>query len=184
MNFSHPTKQELNAINMTHILANIKECPEKKYVDMPAGVEHYRLLHWLGWHHMQTLITEVGTYMGFGTLCLADNPSNSVTTYDLDFGPVKWIKMPENIIPLKSFNENGFDSNVRNADIIFVDTWHNGIMEKKLLDYLISKDWHGLLIYDDLHYNEAMREFWRSIQQEKYDLTEIGHVTGTGLVIL
>ena len=184
MKFKLPTKEELNAIDMAPILANIKECPEKKYVDMPAGVEHYRLLHWLGHQHTFAVIKEIGTYMGFGAMCLAANEDNAIHTYDLDFGPVKWINRPFNVTPVKSFVVDDFDKGVGGAEVIFVDTWHNGIMEKKLLDHLVNKDWHGLLIYDDLHYNDAMREFWRSVQQEKYDLTEIGHVTGTGLIIL
>jgi hypothetical protein len=36
---------------------------------------------------------------------------------------------------------------------------------------------------DDIHLNEAMINYWNSFTEEKYDLTNIGHWSGTGMVI-
>ena len=41
----------------------------------------------------------------------------------------------------------------------------------------------GYLMLDDIYYNDAMRNFWSSIVEEKYDISNIGHHSGTGLVI-
>jgi hypothetical protein len=36
---------------------------------------------------------------------------------------------------------------------------------------------------DDIHLNDDMKLFWNNITEEKYDLTSIGHWSGTGLVV-
>jgi len=41
----------------------------------------------------------------------------------------------------------------------------------------------GVLLLDDIHLNEPMQKFWDSLTQEKHDLTEFGHFTGTGMVL-
>lgn len=186
MKFKKPTLKELNAIDMTPILNNIKECPEKSYVNFAAGYEHYRLLHWLAGGMWGLNIIELGCYMGFGTLCLAQNDNNVVTTYDIDFAPVKWHIKPNNVLQetVPPADTNFFPTEIANANLIFIDTWHNGIMEKNILEYLTSLKWSGILIYDDIFYNDAMIEFWRGVTQDKHDLTDIGHATGTGLIIL
>jgi hypothetical protein len=42
--------------------------------------------------------------------------------------------------------------------------------------------WNGLLLLDDINFNEPMNQFWNNISEEKYDITKIGHWSGTGLV--
>ena len=37
---------------------------------------------------------------------------------------------------------------------------------------------------DDIKLNTGMYDFWNNIEEEKYDLSDIGHETGTGLVNL
>ena len=53
-----------------------------------------------------------------------------------------------------------------------------------ILDFLIDNNWHGKLLLDDINLNQEMKNFWNGISHEKYDLTDIGHWSGTGLVIL
>ena len=40
----------------------------------------------------------------------------------------------------------------------------------------------GLLFLDDIYLNDAMRIFWDSITEPKYDLTSVGHFSGNGIV--
>jgi hypothetical protein len=47
---------------------------------------------------------------------------------------------------------------------------------------LISINYKGYLLLDDIHLNFEMERFWGSITKEKYDITNIGHITGTGVV--
>jgi hypothetical protein len=36
---------------------------------------------------------------------------------------------------------------------------------------------------DDINLNNPMKEFWNVITEDKYDISEYGHWSGTGLVI-
>jgi hypothetical protein len=40
----------------------------------------------------------------------------------------------------------------------------------------------GYLLLDDIFLNKEMVEFWNLIELDKQDLTNLGHVTGTGVV--
>ena len=38
-------------------------------------------------------------------------------------------------------------------------------------------------MFDDIHLSRKMDNFWDGLKNEKYDLTEIGHHSGTGIAI-
>jgi hypothetical protein len=71
------------------------------------------------------------------------------------------------------------------SDLIVMDTLHfpeTQPFEYEVLEVLRQNDWRGLLVLDDIHYNKEMERFWESIRVAKYDLTDIGHGSGTGVV--
>lgn len=177
-----PSAKELNEIDMSDILSNVIDCPEKSYISAYAGKEHYRLLRWISENHPYKHIAEIGCYMGLSTLCLAANKNNMVTTFDINFDALKWVAHPGNVTRLQTFGEDAFYPGVVYSDIIFVDTWHNGVMEEALYNYLTSIKWNGLLILDDIFLNDAMTAFWRKVRHDKMDATTLGHSTGTGII--
>lgn len=177
-----PTKIELDHIDMSDIVAKMKPCPELSFLSEPAGMNHYRFFRWLGAVYPGSVISELGTYMGLATMCFADTASNKVITYDVDFSFVKWKEKPKNIELRTAIGFNYFPPEITNSTIIFVDTYHEGIMENAIYKYLIDKKWKGILIYDDIYYNQEMRRFWDSIPEPKINATEIGHVSGTGII--
>jgi hypothetical protein len=63
-----------------------------------------------------------------------------------------------------------------------LDTYNDGTFETEFYNYLVSIGYTGYLLLDDIHLNFEMERFWGSITKEKYDITNIGHVTGTGVV--
>jgi len=65
---------------------------------------------------------------------------------------------------------------------IMLDTYHDGTFETEFYNYLVSIGYTGYLLLDDIHLNFEMERFWGSITKEKYDITNIGHATGTGVV--
>ena len=75
------------------------------------------------------------------------------------------------------------DEEIRKTRFIFLDVDHDGLYEDKFYSFLNSIEWKGILVLDDIHLNEPMKNFWNGISQEKYDLTQIGHWSGTGLVV-
>ena len=69
------------------------------------------------------------------------------------------------------------------ADLIVLDTAHEGDWEEQVYEYLCAHQFQGLLVLDDIHANIPMELFWASIVHSKYDLTAVGHaISGTGLV--
>lgn len=79
------------------------------------------------------------------------------------------------------------DSEICKSPLILIDTDpHDGIQEEEFHRFLLSSAYKGLVIWDDIHLNPAMRAFWDSIKgsvKTKVDLTAFGHWSGTGLVI-
>ena len=78
---------------------------------------------------------------------------------------------------------------IKNSSFILYDTVHNGIIEKEFHDYLIESNWQGICLWDDIHFRangkirQGMQDFWNSINDNnKIDITDYGHWTGTGLV--
>ena len=68
------------------------------------------------------------------------------------------------------------------APLILLDTAHDGVFEQQIYDMLDAAGYEGLLLLDDIYLNDAMQDFWHRIGRETYDLTPIGHWSGTGLV--
>ena len=69
-----------------------------------------------------------------------------------------------------------------NSKYIMLDTFHDASFEKEFLNHLIKLNYKGFLLLDDIYLNDEMKIFWSSMKLEKYDISKIGHVTGTGLV--
>ena len=79
-------------------------------------------------------------------------------------------------------NEN--EDVIKSAKIILLDIAHDGWQERKFTDMLKRIDYKGILICDDIHcpFYPQMEPWWNSLDGEKYDITDIGHMWGTGLI--
>lgn len=63
-----------------------------------------------------------------------------------------------------------------------LDTFHNGDFEMEFYNKIKEIGFSGLLMIDDIYLNTEMKNFWNQIELEKFDLSEFGHHSGTGLV--
>ena len=61
-------------------------------------------------------------------------------------------------------------------------TFLAGKQERVFVDNLMSVGYKGTVLFDDIHLNEGMKQFWSSVTQEKHDYTSYGHWSGTGVV--
>lgn len=140
--------------------------------------EHYALL--LAVSEMlgpMPLIYDIGTYKGLSALALSQK--GFVISYDINYNVQ--IERPNNI----EFRIGDFyhDDSILKSSLIFFDIDpHDGIQESKFHNSLIHSSFNGYVIFDDIHLNDDMKKFWNSIELPKYDLTDIGHWSGTGLV--
>lgn len=150
------------------------------YFHLESGKEHYRLLIYISTLYNNEVIFDVGTNKCMSALALSYNKSNKIKSFDI----VKLL--PEN--PLVDnieyiIGDSTKDTELNNCSIIFLDVDHDGSYENIFYDYLKSINWKGILILDDIHLNQPMKEFWNKISEEKHDITNIGHWSGTGLVL-
>ena len=152
---------------------------DSSYFHGESGKEHYRLLMYISSLYNNKILFDVGTNMCMSALSLSSNIFNTVNSYDI----VKIL--PEN--PTKKninwcIGDSTLDSAIKNTPFIFLDVDHDGKYENIFYNFLNSIQWKGLLMLDDIHLNEPMKNFWNSIEQNKYDVTKIGHWSGTGIV--
>jgi hypothetical protein len=141
--------------------------------------EHYSLLSSISKLYENVTIYDIGTHGGLSALALSSNQKNNVVSYDIE--NFVCVDKPDNVeFKLGDFYE---DENILNSPLIMFDIDpHDGVKEKKFVDWLIENNYKGTVIFDDINLNDEMKNFWNSIEQEKYDITEKGHWSGTGIV--
>ena len=178
--------------NLSH-LTKIVNKEHKSIINGTAGKEHYKLLSYLSKEMGPSLIVELGTHYGTSSLAFAENKESVILTYDIvDRYKIKKRHQPNNVIrKVKNIFVEKQEAFLLKADLIFMDTYHDGIFEKQVYDFLIENNYNGILLLDDIHWSNEMINFWNKIEVKKHDITDIGHgggkgplgeISGTGIV--
>lgn len=180
------SNSELNTLNTLYInqysdkLNNFELQHNPYYFHIESGKEHYRLLMYISTLCDNEIIFDVGTNKCMSAIALSYNKLNKVKTFDI----VKLLPENPNIENIEYIlGDSTKDIDLEKCPIIFLDVDHDGIYEDIFYDHLKSINWKGILILDDIHLNDPMKNFWNRIEEKKYDITSIGHWSGTGLVI-
>jgi hypothetical protein len=176
--------KKINDIDLSKYANYIIEHEFRNYYLSNPGQEHYKLLAYLSTQFDDCILLDIGTYKGCSSLALAYNTNNLVKSFDIRSGLRRISNSPDNI---EYIIDNVIDTKYldlfKKCPLILLDTDHDGPFEHEFYSYLKSINWVGTLIIDDINYNQPMKEFWNSITEEKYDISEVGHHSGTGLVI-
>lgn len=138
------------------------------YWGLAAYVDLYKVQH----------VLDLGTCTGSSAVVMARFGA-TVDTYDLlDIWELDcW---PENVNRHIADNPRYIHSlNLNPYDMIFVDIDHIGEEEQRLHEKF-TKQYSGIVFYDDIWFNEEMRCFWEGIDQEK--ATCLWHTSGFGIV--
>ena len=155
------------------------------------GDQHYKLLSYFSTFFNNCNIIDIGTHKCHSAIALSYNKTNTIYTFDIVDNVHESYKTIDNI---KFVYDNLFDKNetrekwreiILSCPFIFLDVDpHNGIMEYDFIHFLKSIDYKGFIICDDIWYFKEMRDnFWYKIEdQYKYDLTNLGHWSGTGII--
>ena len=70
---------------------------------------------------------------------------------------------------------------VREFDI--VNDPHDGVQEEEMFLFLEEKEWQGLVLLDDIGPQwPEIEDFWNRITFPKLDVSDVGHMSGTGAV--
>tara|TARA_Y100000593_G_C4179188_1_gene271157 strand:- start:69 stop:695 length:627 start_codon:yes stop_codon:yes gene_type:complete len=164
-----------------------------------SGKEHYKLLAYLSTCYNNETLIDIGTHMGGSAFALSYNQSNKVISVDVtcllsvvvDLPNIefKYLDKIENSDKDEDEYETLDPDIIHSSRFILYDTRHDGKLEAELHNYLMESNWTGICMYDDIKYrytredNKPMQEFWNSIDEnQKIDVTDYGHWTGTGLV--
>ncbi len=152
--------------------------------------QHYRLLSYLSTLYNNANILDIGSHRGNSALALSYNETNTIYSFDI----VDKIRPHnKNISNVKYVLEDLFNKEVQekwnnvvlSCPFIFLDVDpHNGFMEIDFYNYLKDIGYKGFVVCDDVFYFKEMRDnFWYKINyDERYDLTEYGHWSGTGVI--
>ena len=167
------TLKELNRIELGELANNIPKGHVGEFTAF-AGKEHYRLLNHLC--EGKKLVYDIGTYKGVSSIAMSN--AKKVISYNVE--NQLEVKKLKNIT--YKLGESMADENILKAELIVLDTYHDGDYENAFYQFLRRNDYKGILVLDDIHLNKEMERFWSSIIEPKDDLTSIGHYTGTGLV--
>jgi hypothetical protein len=176
------TNEELDKLDLTHndyMLSKMTSFATLYY--FPSGREHYRLLTYISKLFKNETIFDIGTCNGCSAIALSENQTTQVESYDV----VNY--MDGDMIDRKNINFYLKDvlqekEKLLNSRFIMLDTNHTGTFENKVYNTLKEINYKGFLFLDDIFINGDMKTFWNSIVEEKFNISHIGHSTGTGLV--
>jgi len=150
------------------------------YFHLESGKEHYRLLMYVSMLYNDEIIFDVGTNKCMSALALSYNSLNKVKSFDI----VKLLPDNPNVNNIEYIiGDATKDVDLVKCPVIFLDVDHDGTYENIFYNHLRSINWKGILILDDIHLNQPMKDFWNGISEKKYDITNIGHWSGTGIVL-
>lgn len=154
--------------------------------------EHYRLLYVISNMFEDETLMDIGTFKGLSALSLALNHKNKVITVNKEKRSNFLGKPIEDGFPIEVVTQNILKvredeeliENIKKSALILLDITHNAKDEQDFYEFLLDIDYKGILIADDIYLkrNGDMEGWWNSIKETKYDLTEYGHWSGTGIV--
>ena len=181
------------------------------YYAAPAGQEHYALLCYLVRQlRVGEWVVEVGAALGLSALALACNPDVPVFSFDLVQNQLHAavlahlnMSAPEYRagVPNAFFIEADvmapeYAHALAGASLILLDTYHEPVsrpFEYAFVKHLRALGYRGLLVADDTRLNAEMATWWTWLIASgapdgapagdgmAYDLTDVGHASGTGL---
>lgn len=176
-------REEIAAIDLTELSKFITDKEARDFFLAETG-EHYKLLAWLSMQFgSQADIADIGTFKGCSALALSYDPMGWVHSFDISNN-----RMLNDYPPIIDFNLEGIEPEMEdpfmilNNDLIFLDTVHDGIHERKVIDFLIEHEWKGVLVLDDIHHFPEQNKLWNDITLRKEDVTDIGHWAGSGII--
>lgn len=182
MDFLTITNEELDNIDLFPYSQRINSLEYQQYFMSKSGQEHYRLLAHISQNNNLIDILDIGTLKGCSALAFSVNQTNKVRSFNVG-NELDLNILPENAeFIIDDIIKSEYKDIILGSKYIMLDTYHDGVFEEQFINYLVSINYKGYLLLDDIHLNFEMERFWGSITKEKYDLTSIGHSTGTGVV--
>jgi hypothetical protein len=185
----HITLADVNNVS-ARLLVHLPVANHEEFLEGP-GRQHYALLAWLSTRFTDKELFDIGTHQGSSAAALAFETTNQVHSFDITLSKLQHAK------PNVTYHEQDlwdpatrdqWKSRLLASPLIFLDIDpHDGQREWEFFLWLQTHDYKGMLLLDDIWYFKAMRDvLWYQIPENetirKWDLTSLGHWSGTGLV--
>lgn len=160
-------------------------------------IQHYKLLAYFAKQFQNSVIIDAGTHQGISAVCLANNPTNKVHSYDFytvnrnNFFEYVGNSLQHTPIGSQYPNIEFHNSNIlsieddliKSTSLIFLNVSHDGETEHAFIQKLVKANFNGIVLCDDILLNHQMINWFSSVSQKKYDITKLGHVSGTGAIV-
>jgi hypothetical protein len=188
------TKTDIDSIPFDSHFQELVKCDTTISPDVffnTAGKESYRLLSYLSAQFNHSKLIHIGASVR-PSLALSYNPTNHVIWFNLDRNVSPLLDIVPNIElhTLNIFDDEEQDTwkhEILNAPFIFFDVPpHLGTIEYMFYEFLKKENYQGFILYDNVWFFENLRnKLWYKIPDEyRYDITDIGHWTGSCIVSL
>jgi predicted O-methyltransferase YrrM len=194
LNLGLKTAEKAMSINLQDIANRIPD-GQVNYINIFPG-EHYRYLAAITEILKPKLIIELGTHLGYSSLCMKNflPEDGRVVTFDV----IPWDNFEDTILTKGDFDQQlqqciddvtkpdifeKYESLFAGADIIFMDALKDGVQEYKFLENFSKMKFAKkcLFIFDDIRLWN-MLDIWYNLSKPKLDITSFAHWSGTGLV--
>lgn len=160
----------------------IRNVEYQNYYKDLSSKEHYRLLTHISNYFSNEIFIDIGTFKGCSALALATNKCNEVYSFNI-VKETDLNKLPENcIFILDDILKENYKDLILKSKLILLDTNHDGVFEISFYEHLKKMNYKGYLLLDDIFLNSEMMSFWKNIELDKLNITQLGHSTGTGVV--
>jgi len=182
-----------------------------KHLLKSAGFEHYAFLNYISATYGDCRhFMDIGTRVVTSALALGSSKKSPVWTFDIPKSRerMKAFRGKTEEEWHKQIREVGVDIVFHNLDLIkisdvelkkFLGTWfvmldtfhypYTRPFEREFFQRILEIGFKGILVLDDIYFNDEMKKWWKELQDNAeesgymtYDVTEIGHNTGTGVV--
>lgn len=168
------TLKELNRLDLSLYQKYLHKEVVYDFNRIAGNDGYYRLLNYLC--QDKKLVFDVGTYKGASAIAMSS--AKKVISYDIE--DLRKCKKPRNVT--FKLGDARQDDKLLKAELIFLDTAHDGLYEEQFLTHLRANDYMGIVIMDDIYLNPQMLRLWYSLPELREDVSELGHSTGTGIV--
>lgn len=149
--------------------------------DANPGTEAYKLYAYLSKKFNGGVILDIGTRFGNSALCLSHNAKNHVISYNIVEEGASDIEKKNITWKIADFTQDSIDYSKVKLILIDVDP-HDGRKEPKMISHIVKSGYKGLILLDDIKKGGSMQSMWNSITHPKKDITNVGHVSGTGIL--
>lgn len=177
------TYETVNSIDLIELSKLIKSDEHRGYFLDVAGKEHYKFIAYFSTLFNDTNLLDIGTNRGCSSIAMSYNSTNKIHSFDL-YELKELHSWPDNInYYIDNILKDEYRNLILSSPFILIDTFHDGSFEREFHNYLKKIGFVGYLMLDDIKLNKEMIEYWNWIEEEKYDISSMGHWSGTGLVV-